>query len=312
MADSKILITASLQIPQSTSSIANDLKQVSEQLNSRKALQIVCNIDVAKTQNRIQSQLNTISNNLRLNIGNISFGNTGQIQAQFNNIATTADNATKSINSVKSSLANLADKFTSPIKPVFNEKKIIDAEKTIQKVQNEFAELGKISVTGKYGDLSDNDRLEQLKIKITAATGEVRTLTFQLDDAGKSFKYLNSILQNEGISKHLQKATVEAVKLQTELDSIKASYSDTNSPKAIKNESNISALADKYSEVQIAIKAVGNSDASTFAIMQANADKEIAKLKEMVTQFRNAEYAATSLRTKDITTIKSEQSNNLD
>lgn len=319
MADSKILITASLQIPQSTSSIANDLKQVSEQLNSRKALQIVCNIDVAKTQNRIQSQLNTIANNLRLNIGNISFGNTGQIQAQFNNIATTADNATKSINSAKSSLANLADKFTSPIKPVFNVEGIIDAEKTIQKVQNEFAELGKISVTGRYGNLSANDEseqlkdgLEQLRIKITAATGEVRTLTFQLDDAGESFMYLNSILQNEGISKHLQKATVEAVKLQTELDSIKASYSDTNSPKAIKNESNIKALANKYSKVQDAIKAVGNSDASTFAIMQANADKEIAKLKEMVTQFRNAEYAATSLRTKDITTIKSEQSNNLD
>ena len=314
MADSKILITASLQIPQSTSSIANDLKQVSEQLNSRKALQIVCNIDLAKTQNRIQSQLNTIANNLRLNIGNISFGNTGQIQAQFNNIATTADNATKSINSVKSSLANLADKFTSPIKPVFNVEGIIDAEKTIQKVQNEFAALGKISVTGKYSKIkssSVNDRLEQLKIKIAAATGEVRTLTFQLDDAGKSFMYLNSVLQNEGISKHLQKATVEAVKLQTELDSIKASYSDTNSPKAIKNESNISALADKYNEVQIAIKAVGNSDASTFAIMQANADKEIAKLKEMVTQFRNAEYAATSLRTKDIATVKSEQSNNL-
>lgn len=311
MADSKILITASLQIPKSTNSIANDLKQVSEQLNSRKALQIVCNIDLSKTQNRIQSQLNTIANNLRLNIGNISFGNTGQIQAQFNNIATTADNATKSINSVKSSLANLSDKFTSPIKPVFNVEGIIDAEKTIQKVQSEFAELGKISVTGKYGDLFANDGLEQLKIKIAAATGEVRTLTFQLDDAGESFMYLNSTLQNEGISKHLQKATVEAVKLQTELDSIKASYSDTNSPKAIKNESNISALADKYNEVQIAIKAVGNSDASTFAIMQANADKEIAKLKEMVTQFRNAEYAATSLRTKDITTIKAEQSNNL-
>ena len=191
MADSKILITASLQIPQSTSSIANDLKQVSEQLNSRKALQIVCNIDVAKTQNRIQSQLNTIANNLRLNIGNISFGNTGQIQAQFNNIATTADNATKSINSVKSSLANLADKFTSPIKPVFNVEGIIDAEKTIQKVQNEFAELGKISVTGKYGDLFANDGLEQLKIKITAATVYCKMRVYQNIFRKQRLKQLN-------------------------------------------------------------------------------------------------------------------------
>ena len=46
--------------------------------------------------------------------------------------------------------------------------------------------------------------------------------------------------------------------------------------------------------------------------MQNEVDKQIAKLQDMVSVFRNAETVATSLRSKDIGTVKEQYSSKLD
>lgn len=75
MADSKIVITAGLDIPDSVNTISKDLYQVRDKLDSDRALKIVCNVDISKTTKRIQSQLDTLSKNLIIKIPEINFGN---------------------------------------------------------------------------------------------------------------------------------------------------------------------------------------------------------------------------------------------
>lgn len=75
MADSKIVITAGLDIPDSVNTISKDLYQVRNKLDSDRALKIVCNVDISKTTKRIQSQLDTLSRNLVIKIPEINFGN---------------------------------------------------------------------------------------------------------------------------------------------------------------------------------------------------------------------------------------------
>lgn len=75
MADSKIVITAGLDIPDSVNTISKDLYQVRDKLDSDRALKIVCNVDISKTTQAIQSQLDTLSKNLIIKIPEINFGN---------------------------------------------------------------------------------------------------------------------------------------------------------------------------------------------------------------------------------------------
>lgn len=69
--DNELIITAGLDIPQTTEDISTDLEKVGDKLNADHALKITCNIDVSKTTQAIQSQLNTISEDLSIKIGNI-------------------------------------------------------------------------------------------------------------------------------------------------------------------------------------------------------------------------------------------------
>ena len=55
-----------------------------------------------------------------------------------------------------------------------------------------------------------------------------------------------------------------------------------------------------------------NADDTTIASMKANADAQIDKLNQMVTQYHNAEKVATQLRAKGFETVKIDTGNNID
>lgn len=65
--DSKIVITAGLQIPETVSTIKKDLGDVSKELNSTQALKVTCYIDT-KNIAGLQKQLSEVSKGLKLNI----------------------------------------------------------------------------------------------------------------------------------------------------------------------------------------------------------------------------------------------------
>ena len=156
-------------------------------------------------------------------------------------------------------------------------------------------------------------------VKIKNGQQEVRTLTFELDKAGKAFYLIGGTSDNSGVEKFitsLQKAQDKIQSIRTNLASslknIGTSYSDINGTKPIIDETHIKNLNVQYVRALRSIAQLKNADETTMASMKANAEKEIDSLKRMVKEYQNAEYAATSLRTKDLTTNKSIQTQELD
>ena len=99
---------------------------------------------------------------------------------------------------------------------------------------------------------------------------------------------------------------------QIALNSAQSGYQDKNVSKPIKSNEHITALEQQYSVVKTAINNLGSASKSNFTDMQNEVDKQIAKLQDMVSVFRNAETVATSLRSKDIGTVKEQYSSKLD
>lgn len=304
-----LLLTASLDISKTVENIKENIKKLNTVLaNDNSArVKIVGGLDLNKTQSLIQSQMATISKNLKLNIGQID-------TSGFNtkNVANDLENIQAQTNQTANSLTNLADKFKKPIKPVLDTSGLIDANKTIEKVQQKFAELGTVSVQGSYGDKLGNDQLEKMIVNIKSTQGEVRTLTFQIGELSKAQKQLGEgnlfyltkgTSDNSGIEKLItstQKAQDKIKALRTsltaDLEAIRTAWNDTNSNKSVRSTANVEKLETQYAKVEQAIINLSQSDDTTFASMKANVDVQIQKLNQMVAQYHNAEKAEKSLQ----------------
>lgn len=304
-----LLLTASLDISKTVENIKENIKKLNTVLASDNSarVKIVGGLDLNKTQSLIQSQMTTISKNLKLNIGQIDTNG-------FNtkNVAKDLENIQTQTNQVANSLTNLADKFKKPIKPVLDTSGLIDANKTIEKVQQKFAELGTVSVQGSYGDKLGNDQLEKMIVNIKSTQGEVRTLTFQIGELSKAQKQLGEgnlfyltkgTSDNSGIEKLItstQKAQDKIKALRTsltaDLEAIRTAWNDTNSNKSVRSTANVEKLETQYAKVEQAIINLSQSDDTTFASMKANVDVQIQKLNQMVAQYHNAEKAEKSLQ----------------
>lgn len=147
------------------------------------------------------------------------------------------------------------------------------------------------------------------RTSVSGDTGFTRTSRYDENDNLTSYTETQNF---QNIEKSLAKASVEATKLQTKLDSVKSKYSDINAAKPIKNSEHIQQLEKQYNAVQQAIENVKNSDTNAMAQMKANAESEIKKLENLVDSYRKAENPATSLRTKDLGTNISIQTQELD
>lgn len=305
-----LLLTASLDIDGTYKKIKEeDIAKLNAKLaNDNSArVKIVGGLDLNKTQFLIQSQIATIGKNLKLNIGQID-------TSGFNtkNVANDLENIQTQTNQVSNSLTNLADKFKKPIKPVLDTSGLIDANKTIEKVQQKFAELGTVSVQGSYGDKLGNDQLEKMIVNIKSTQGEVRTLTFQIGELSKAQKQLGKenlfyltkgTSDNSGIEKLITSTqkTQDKIKalrtsLTADLEAIRTAWNDTNSNKSVRSTANVEKLETQYAKVEQAIINLSQSDDTTFASMKANVDVQIQKLNQMVAQYHNAEKAEKSLQ----------------
>ncbi|XBX03723.1 hypothetical protein QMP26_24675 [Enterocloster clostridioformis] len=168
--------------------------------------------------------------------------------------------------------------------------------------------------------LGKDNNLESFTVSLKNADGVAEQLRYTLkqieDEKGnitdRWFEYSGGSINDNGVIRQFKAISTAADGLQIKLEKLKANYSDLNASKAIKDSGHISSLDQQYDKVLQSISYLRNADDSTFASMQMNVKSEIASLESMVQQFRNAEYSATSLRTKDIGTIKIDEKNNLD
>lgn len=283
-----------------------DAKDVQARLSAIKDLSVKIE-KVNLDQSAIDSLRNQLSKN-GIDI-NLVLGNVNQVQAQ-------ATKAGQQIGQrIQSGIDNVVQKGI--FKKVFSSA-IGDLNSTGKEAEKYFQTLSNgVSIQERLG--RDNN-LESFTVSLKNADGVAEQLRYTLkqieDDKGnitdRWFEYSGGSINDNGVIKQFKAISTAADGLQIKLEKLKANYSDLNASKAIKDSGHISSLDQQYDKVLQSISNLRNADNSTFASMQTNVKSEIAALENMVQQFRNAEYSATSLRTKDIATIKIDENNNLE
>ncbi len=291
MADNKIEIVASLNIPESVSTVGKDLKQVADRINSEKGLKITCNIDLSKTTQRIQSQLTTLSKNLNLNVPKITFGaDTSGIQDSAKKAADGAKQAKNEVNNITRSIDIAVDEMKAKLATKFG----VESNKIITDFsKNAKEELNKVSLT------------------VTKVTGEVEKFEYSIEKLKNKGEIklspIGSSGTDRGIIQTMAKAAKEADNQEIRLQNLQAKFTDPNASKPILQTANQELLAAEYEKAAIAVNALRNADASTFQQMEYNAKVAVNNYNNLATAIRNAETAATDMRSKPIEVIQAEQ-----
>lgn len=220
MDDNRIEIVARLDTSKSAIlKIEADLSNISDKLNADKALQIIANVDLSKTTQRIQSQLTTISKNLKLDIGGFTFDKNidnavSVIQNSLSNIKTgikiPVDIDENAIENVGDSLRNLGleSKDIERLTKYFQ-----DLDVAITKIKPKFVELA-----GSGGEKI----LDSLSISgVDRKTGGIINIVDQLDNIeGKTAKTTYTITQN------LAKVEQENKKIEDSAKAAQIAYND--------------------------------------------------------------------------------------
>lgn len=191
--DSKIVITAGLQIPETVSTVEKELKVVGEKVSADRALKIVANVDLSKTTQRIQSQLATITKDLKLDISGVNVSSTVMqtVSAVQNSISKVGTNIniqpkidSKAVENVSDTLknfgigANNVERLT---------KYLSELDITITKIAPKFVEVAN------GGKLLDTVTIQG----IDKQTGSLVKIVDQLDNLeGKTAKTTYTITQN--------------------------------------------------------------------------------------------------------------------
>ena len=112
--------------------------------------------------------------------------------------------------------------------------------------------------------------------------------------------------------KQLEQNYAAASKLASKLEDVKVKYADINGQKPITNADNLNDLNARYNSISETISKIPSASAEMVARLKADTESQIAELERLIRQYQNVEYAATSLRTKDIGTIKADQTNEIE
>lgn len=328
--DFQIELFGGLDISKSKSKINADIETLKKQI---KELEISAKIDANVSKN-LEKQLNNLSiklsdvkvepkaltkmvgeinNALRgIQIPNINIGNGSnniakqagqQVGQQFQTgVSQGLGNSSKVLEDFKKSLGNVG----------MGSKQIDTIAKRIQNLGVQIETVS--SSVNKHKD----DKKLSVDISGTDKFGQAIKLTEQYNivtgDLIKTIDRVATTQQKAGTSTDtfIEKQKKAVSQAQIALNSAQSGYQDKNASKPIKSNEHITALEQQYSVVKTAINNLGSASKSNFTDMQNEVDKQIAKLQDMVSVFRNAETVATSLRSKDIGTVKEQYSSKLD
>ena len=328
--DFQIELFGGLDISKSKSKINADIETLKKQI---KELEISAKIDANVSKN-LEKQLNNLSiklsdvkvepkaltkmvgeinNALRgIQIPNINIGNGSnniakqagqQVGQQFQTgVSQGLGNSSKVLEDFKKSLGNVGM-----------------GSKEIDTIATRIQNLGvQIETVSSSVNKHKDDKKLSVNISGTDKFGQAIKLTEQYNivtgDLIKTIDRVATTQQKAGTSTDtfIEKQKKAVSQAQIALNSAQSGYQDKNASKPIKSNEHITALEQQYSVVKTAINNLGGASKSTFTDMQNEADKQIAKLQDMVSVFRNAETVATSLRSKDIGTVKEQYSSKLD
>lgn len=282
-------------------------------------------------------QLTNIQNQLNRLFKDSDFG-----KYLSSNLKTVSQEISKTINDTERQAKRLTDTLRTGfvkyagLSDGTKDNTLIDETKIQKAAQTYFNEINQIgNVTTKVFRNADSE-IESFTIDVKNAEGIIEQLRYTLhtieDEEGNItnawYAFSNAVgsdnnikLQEQAMreaekaSKALQtqidRNTAAVTNYNNELEITKRKYLDPNASKPINNSGSLDTLQGQYDKVTTAINALGNADKTNFTSLKANVEAEIALLKQMATEFRNAEYAANQLAAKPITVIKENEEQNI-
>lgn len=166
---------------------------------------------------------------------------------------------------------------------------------------------------------------ESFTVAIRSATGEVEKFDYIWknlnegisDDEKWRYALSNITATDKGVKNLIESAKIAKDKLNaiadTKQNKLMSLYSGAGQgAKPIQNADSWIKLAQQAGIAEEAIEKIRTADTTTANSIKANADIEIDKFKQLVRTLQNVEYAANSLRVKDIFTTKRIETTNLD
>jgi len=298
-----ILLQVKLDEAKSKGNINDDIDKIQSQIDK---LKIQAEID-PKTISNLVKQLETVLNQ-KINISNVII-DTSQINKAGQKVGQEFNN---SVSKELNESSNILDSFKKSLQNIGMGSKEIDT--VANKIKNlgvQIESLNQTRTTGKKNilsvDISGIDQYGQA-IKLTQqyniATGE---LINTIDNVSTVQQKTGSA--TEAFIEKQKKAVASA---QNTLSTIETKLNDSNITKSLANtDFDSNGLNTQLERVRTSISALENASRDVFTQAQIDVDKEITSLNNLITTLKNAEYAATSLRTKDINTVKIDEGNNL-
>lgn len=292
---------------------------LTKQLNSTQINLQNVNID-PNAINQMVSNINSALNGININIGNNINSNglaqnaqrTGQqIGQQFQNGINQGLNNDRILDNFRRSLQNIGmdsdqiDVVADRIRNLGVE--IESLNQSMSTTHNRRGDRNILSV-----DISGIDKYGQA-VKLTQQ--------YNIDAANSTadlIKNLDSVAtaqQKAGTATDtfIEKQKIAVAKAENMLSSIRSGLTDKGANRTLANtDFDTNGLTAAITRVKDAITSLKNSTKATFTDANNDVSTAISGLNDLIAKLKNAEYAATSLRTKNIETIKIDEGSKLD
>lgn len=222
-----------------TSKVKDDIPKLNNVLaNDNKAhAKIIGELDLNKTQKKIQSQLATISKNLKIDIGGL---NATSIQSS---IKAAEKQVTSSVKNIKHEIQNIDTTLAETFKAGFNKDGQIDIVKTIENARKVLSQFGNPTFSWTK---DSSGEVTQITAEVTSLTGQVEKLKYALNETNGSFDYLSGSSSEKGI-----------LKLIADIDKAKSKYTTLLSEFKSSNSGIETGLTKEITDVNNAINNLG-------------------------------------------------------
>lgn len=265
-----------------TSKVKDDIPKLNNILaNDNKAhAKIIGELDLNKTQKKIQSQLATISKNLKIDIGGL---NVTSIQS---GIKAAEKQVTSSVKNIKHEIQNIDTTLAETFKAGFNKDGQIDIVKTIENARKVLSQFGNPTFSWTK---DSSGEVTQITVEVTSLTGQVEKLKYALNETNGSFDYLSGSSSEKGI-----------LKLIADIDKAKSDYTAKLSAFKSANKGIESGIGNEINAVNAAIDNLGKGGSiaevdKLFNSLKTTASNIRQNLKSLTSSFNETTNAENTL-----------------
>lgn len=291
--------TKKLKLQADINALSTSIRKAIIDINSANIIRNKVNVSASETHlvKSIKTAINNINTSGSLN------GKTVKLKASLN-----VDEAVKRVKTQIASISNqskpigIGQGTNNPTldKAVANIRKELEREGQQLVTNNEylkeratlFSKTGTIKTSTKYGSSGEN-------ITLNATNGNLTSVTKTID--------------NSRIAAEQAKVEAAINRTRNALSALRAEYADENASKSIKSGSeDFKKLETEYNNIIRLINQFEQADNKNTAQFKVNIESKIADFELLIERFQRAQYAPTSLRTKDVATSAAIETNRLD